>query len=198
MIWLLASPALATTPVLGVAGGFDLPTEEPWVGFEAALHPDNTKGFAPVARLDAAWGFGEGRPMFIVDAGFSVVIPEDEAVVRLGALVRPVMLYTETRLPLQLGDPTEGPAFGLAPSAQALIEFEWKTGEAPITAGVRGGIGSFATDITCDINDPDPARCISWYPGFAAGFVGRKRFENGLSVELIVGTTSSLTIGRAL
>ncbi len=198
MIFALFGAAWATTPVVAVAAGFDLPTEEPWVGLELAFQADNTKGLAAIGRVDAAFGFGEGRPLVISDVGLAYVLPEDEATVRLGAIFRPVFLYTETRLPFQLGDPSEGPALGVVPSVQGLIEFEWNTGVAPVAVGFRGGVGSVATDSTCDIDDPDPSRCVSWYPGAVGGFLARKRFANGLSLEGIVGTTTSVSVGWAL
>ncbi len=196
---LLASLSLAApvAPVLSAAGGYDLTTVQPWAGLDFALHSAQTKGFAPLARATPAWGFGDRMPMVQTEFGFTGVVPQKEATIRLGAAVRPTFLFGRYRMPIRFADPTSGKVVsGLQLGGELVIEFEWRP-KAPVTFGLRAGAGSTASDYYCDEQSPDYTTCITWNGGFIGGFNFRKRWMNGLSIDAMVGFTSHLAVGYA-
>lgn len=193
----LVQAAYAGAAVLSAAGGFDMPTDQPWSGVEIALHATNTKGFAPIARFAPAYGFGDRGPIAFGELGLLAVLPEDEAVLRAGLAVRPTFLYAQERMPVGFGDPENGRIFGITPAVYGVIEFEFHP-ESPWTLGIRGGPASTASDYQCEVDNPDLPTCLTWHVGFGGGFEVRKRWESGLALDAILGTTTQLSVGWTL
>jgi hypothetical protein len=195
---LLLLDAEAGAIVLSASGGFDGPTAQPWTGLELALHPTHDHGVAPIGRIVPAFGFGDREPMVFSEFGLAVVLPNEEAIVRLGAVVRPVWMYSHAPMPIEFAPPSaERQTPGVNLGGMALIEFEWGQ-EAPFTVGFKGGFGSSGSDIVCGPSDVDPAACITWHPGFIGGFMSRARLKNGLSAEVMLGPLTSLSVGFEL
>lgn len=192
---LLAASARAAVPVFSLAGGYDLPTDQPWAGVELAVYPEIGRNINPIGRLTPAWGFGDDDPFLLTEFGILGRVPEDEAVVRLGVILRLMTLLADYRTPFQAGDPAgDGVSVGFVPGAMLAVEFEFER-ESPFTIGARGGLGSTVSDALCPLEDPDLTRCLTWHPGFIGGFEARWRAKKGFFAEIIVGTTSSLSIG---
>lgn len=192
MIHLLVATALAGVPVISGAGGYDVPTDQPWTGLDLALLPTKATGVEPVARLTPAWGFGDRSPVVFGEIGLMVHLPEEEALLRGGIVFRPTLITGQFRTPIRLGS-----AAGLVPAVFAQIEFEW-TPEAPLTIGFRGGPASTVSDYACDQDHPEPSTCLTWHVGFGGGMYARKRFASGLALEAVIGPTAALTVGYAL
>jgi len=184
-------------PVLSAAGGYDVSMSQPWVGLDFAVHSSQQKGFAPLGRITPSWGFTDSMPFVPVELGFSGVLPNKEATIRLGAVARTNLLFGKYRMPIRLGDPTSGKVVaGLQIGGEALVEFEWRP-EAPITLGIRAGVAPTVADYACDAEDPDLTTCLLWNAGFIGGFNFRKRWKNGFSIDAMGGFTSHLAIGYA-
>lgn len=192
MIQLLIATALAGAPVISAAGGYDVPTDQPWTGLDFALQPTKSAGFEPVARVSPGWAFGDRSLVVFGEIGLMVHIPEEEALLRGGIVLRPTLLTGAFRTPMRLG-----PGAGLVPAVFAQVEFEW-TPKAPLTLGFRGGPASTVSDYACDQDHLDPATCLTWHAGFGGGLYLRKRFADGLAFEAMVGPTASITLGYAL
>jgi hypothetical protein len=174
----------------------DYPTDNAWTGLEVAVHPTHTSGYAFIGKFDMTYGFKDATPIAFLEGGPSIIIPEDEAIVRVAILTRLGMLSAPYPLAIRPGGtPQVGgrQQFGVVPGVMASLEFEWGD-VAPYTVGFKGGVGSSAVDGGC-ADGVDPAYCITWAPAFIGGFYGRFRMKNGLAAELIVGPTASLSIG---
>jgi hypothetical protein len=173
-------------------GGWDYCTDQPWAGVELALHPTNTKGFAPTARISPAYGFVDPRPMLFTEAGAVVVVPHDEATIRFGLIARGISAVSPYRL--AAGNSRVGDNYvGLVPGGMMSIEFEWGT-EAPFTIGARGGVGSAASNAFCSEGE-DGTECVTWEPAFIGGFYLRARLKVGMAFEVILGPTASASVG---
>jgi hypothetical protein len=191
----LATLSWGAVPVVSASGGYDVSLDQPWAGVELAVHASHDHGVEPVGRLVPAYGFFDHLPFAVLEAGALVRVPEDEAVLRTGVVLRPVFALSDARLPWQFGDPADGRKLGILPGLLAIVEFEWNP-EAPLTIGFRGGPASSVSDYLCET--ADSTECLTWHVGFAGGFYARKRLANGFALEAIVGTTSSLSIGWTL
>lgn len=183
--------------MLSGGGGFDLPTDQPWVGAELSAQPVGDVKVAPTFRFGPSFGFGDRLPLAFTEIGVLVRIPEDEAVLRVGLVLRDTFVMGQYRMPIQAGDPAVGNAFGLLPGVLAVVQFEW-TPEAPLVVALRGGPVSTASDYSCDLVNPDHARCITWSAGFGGGLLVRKTLRSGLVFEGSLGTTAWLTVGHTL
>ncbi len=194
----LLSPALAGAAVVGLTGGVDFSTSNPWAGVELALHPTHTQGVAPVLRLAPGWAFIDGQPLVLGELGFMARVPEDEAVVRVGLVGRVLFTGAKHDLPLGVFE-AESARYGLIPGAMAALEFEWGDGRFPFTfsTGARAGVGSAVYDAACE-EDSDRPDCLNWSASFIGGFLGRIRTDTGLSVEVVLGPTTHLSVGWAL
>lgn len=194
----LLSPAHAGATVTALTGGVDFSTSNPWAGLELALHPTNTEGLAPVARLAPGWAFVDGQPLILAELGFMARVPEDEAIVRVGLVGRALFTGAEHALPVGLFE-GESANYGLIPGGMAVLEFEWGTDTLPFvfTTGARAGLGAAVYDEECE-DELDYPDCATWSAAFIGGFMARARTPKGLSAELVVGPTLHLSVGWAL
>ena len=145
MLLALAAVAFGSTPVISASGGWDLPIAQPWAGVEVGLVPVQDHGFEPIGRLALQYGPIDTLPFGTLELGGVARVPEDEAVLRAGLVLRLQALYADFRVPMQLSDPEDGPALGFVPGFQGLVEFAWKP-EAPLTLGFRAGPQSSVSD----------------------------------------------------
>ncbi|MBA2319897.1 MAG: hypothetical protein H0V89_01970, partial [Deltaproteobacteria bacterium] len=189
---LAAGLALGGNAAISAGGGFDSPTEQPWVGLDLALFPGHARGVAAHGRLTGGYGFADESPLGIVELGFTGVIPNDEAIVRLGLAARFEGIYTEYGAAVALGAlGAEGdPAFGLIPGGMLLLEFEWGE-EAPFTVRASGGASSIAVQCGLETNDD----CIGWRGGFLGGISARGRLKSGIFLEAAAGPSVSALVG---
>jgi len=185
--------ATAAAPTLSATAGLDFPTDQPWAGLELAVHPTHQQGVGFAGRLAPGWGFGDGQPLVLVEAGALAVVPNDEAIVRLGLVGRAMLLRAEYSLPA--GMSAGELEWGVVPGAMAVLEFEW-VGKTTVTVGGRAGAGSAAYDTYCG-DDADPS-CFTWSPSFIGGFYGRLRLPNRFAAELLLGPTAHVSLGIAL
>jgi hypothetical protein len=196
--------ALAASPhppavAAGLTGGYDYPSAQWFAGAEAVVLPRNTRGAQPLGRLIAAYGF-KGLPLLTLEAGALAVVPNPEAVIRVGAVVRPTLTVSDARLPVQFADPQAGPAAGLTFGGQLWLEFEWggnhpdPADDAPLTVGLKGGITQIPTDYFCDAVEPDFATCRVWEMGGVGSIFVRKTFPNGLSLQLEAGVIPTASV----
>jgi hypothetical protein len=195
---ILLSTALAAPPAVtaGVTGGYDYPSSQWFGGLEVSVLPRNTTGFTPVARAVGAWG-ATGHPLFSLEAGGLFVLPNEEAIIRLGAIARPVLLISDAALPFPLGDPRDGAVPGIGLGGQGWLEFEWNEA-APLAVGLKVGVGQIASDYFCEEVDPDFATCRTWHVGALAGFFLRKTFKGGLSFQIEAGTIPTISVRQVL
>lgn len=182
-------------PVLGGAVGWESPVGQPWIGVEGALWADQVEGWAPVGRALVAVGARGPQPLAVVELGALRVVPAEGGRVRVGAAARLGFGGAEFAFPLPVRAPSEGKGgLGFYPAGLAMLEFEW--GEvAPFSLGVRAGPGSALASNWC-VGEPTPA-CLTWHLGLVGGIYARKRFEGGLVIEAVGGSTASLLVGRA-
>ena len=198
LLMLCTSPALAGVVTLSGSGGLDYATANPWAGIEVAVHPTHSQSLAWTGRFAPTWGIKDNTPIFFGEVGPSWVIPEDEALVRIGVLARVAAFSAAYPLAIHPGGaPQVGGRnkFGLVPGAMATLEFEWGK-QAPYTIGFKGGVGSAGIDESC-AEGVDPTYCVEWVPAFIGGFYGRARLRNGLAFEIVAGPTASISIGYA-
>jgi hypothetical protein len=191
---LLVSVAFGGNAAVSAGGGFDAATEQPWAGLDLALFPSQDHGFAAFGRVNGGYGFADG-PLGALELGGAFVIPNEEAVVRLGLAGRIAGIYTDYRAPIPVGAaPSDGdPAPGLLPGGMLVVEFEWGD-EAPFTLRGAGGVGSTAAAVPCDGLDVF-YQCIGWRPGFLGGISARGRLKNGLFLEALGGPSLQALVG---
>ena len=198
MCLLWGTSAHAGVLAISGSGGLDTSIGQPWSGAEIAWHPSRAKGFEPTVRLNAGYAFEAQSPVVFFEGGFTGVIPEDEATVRLGLVGRIVGYGSTYPMPVQPGPAPvpDGPAqWGFVPGIMATLEFEWVKKFA-FALGLKGGVGAFLVGEECTEIDL-LLSCIEWKPGFIGGIYGRFRLDNGFHADLMVGSTSSLSIGYA-
>ncbi len=191
----LVTVARAGAVGIGVGGGYDLITDQPWTGLDVALHPTQDHGFAGIGRIQGWYGFADRAPLGSLELGGVFVVPNPEAVIRAGLLFRGTAVYTEypaSVRPFGPGQP-DAPKVGFLPGGMALVEFEWGT-EAPFTLRLAGGTqsqGSACSD-TAILED-----CVKWAGGFIGGISARYRTKGGLYAEAWAGPSPSLVVGYA-
>jgi hypothetical protein len=192
---LAASLAFGGNAAISAGGGSDGITQQPWAGLDLALFPGQDKGFAAHGRLTSGWGFIDGAPLGALELGATGVIPNDEAILRLGFAARMGALYAEYPVGLTIGAlGAEGaPALGLLPGGEMLVEFEWGD-EAPFTLRVAAGITSQASALYCGSNGSYD-ECLGWRPGFLGGVSARGRLKNGLFGEILGGPSLYALVG---
>lgn len=186
MILLLASLAISGPWSASLAGGHDFSVAEPWAGAELVRHPSSAN-WSAAGRLAGGWGFAEAQPYGFGEIGIFARIPQEDALVRVGALLQTVALAGVDDSAYTLGFVT------LVPAAMGSVEFEW--GEVlPLTFSARGGVGAARYD-RCE--DEDESGCYHWATAFAGGFGLRFRVPGGLAVRAELGPTSALAVGYA-
>ena len=188
-----ASVSAAQIQVHSLAGGFDYATDQPWAGVELARHPHSQRGFVLAGRGVFGFGFADRRPLVISELLAMWVIPSREAIIRLGGGTRSVLAVTDYGTPRDLFRLGDDWRLGWIPGVLAVLEMEFGA-RAPITVGLAAGGSPTLALTACDVGDTLDT-CESWLYGFIGGFFGRKRFRNGLVLELRAGPTSHFSVG---
>ena len=194
---LFAGLAHAGEAVISASGGEDFPTGQLWAGADLEIQATNTKGVALVGRVTPAFGFGDQLPIVFGEFGFMAVAPQKEAIIRLGLIARPELLFVHYRVPIALGasGTFDTVGVGIGPGGMGRVEFEWP--DKHLAFGAQLGIASAASDQDCAQGNPDESKCMTWYPAAIGDFYGRKQFGKHVSVEATVGTTTQLAVGYA-
>ena len=197
MILLLAATALAGTPGVNLAGGFDQATLQPWAGVEGVWHTlDTDTLLAPHARVGLGYGAVDQRLFGRIEGGLLFDVPNqtEGVTVRLGAIAR-TLVGPHPKPAIILADP-DPPSlrFGLIPAALVALEFVWTDVKNPVALGVRAGPGSAADDRTCDIDEPE-RDCLGWSSFLVGGAWGRVWIARRVVVEATVGPDMELRLG---
>lgn len=191
------------TIAVGATGGYEYTTQQPFAGLELSVHHDGLRGIAPIGRVSASWAFADQRPLFRAEAGFLVVTPNAQNLVRLGLVGGAVIQLTDVPVPLQVGTPEEGdvglPAF--RPYGQIVAEVggvkpDRDKGILAWGAGLRIGVAAGIGTVQCP-EAPDDG-CLAAYPAFTGGIYGRLRFHEGVFLEVLAGPNASLSLGYAI
>lgn len=197
-------PRGGTTIALSAAGGFDFTTRQPWLGLDVAFQPDQLRGFAFAGRVQAGWGFGDQRPLGVVQLGFAGVVPAESALVRIGLLAHAELYVVDYPLPVQVGEPVEGTFgnFGMFPGGLLLAELGWhragKRGPAAWSIGLRLGAAPVAVVEECPFNGTSQDElCYGSRVGILGGITGRLRFHEGVYLEAVGGPSPMLSLGYA-
>jgi hypothetical protein len=198
------SPRGGTTIALSAAGGFDFTTRQPWLGLDVAFQPDQLRGFAFAGRVQAGWGFGDQRPLGVVQLGFAGVVPAESALVRVGLLAHAELYVVDYPLPVQVGEPVEGTFgnFGMFPGGLLLAELGWHRagtrGPAAWSIGLRLGAAPVAVVEECPFNGTSQDElCYGSRVGILGGITGRLRFHEGVYLEAVGGPSPMLSLGYA-
>jgi hypothetical protein len=192
---LCASEASAGALVTAAAGGWDFRSDDLWSGVDISWVPTRTQGFEVFGRVTPAWGFFEQQPRLGADIGLVGVLPHPEATVRLGLVAEGLLTRLTHSVPLTLAQNGDVRT-GVIPAGMGVVEFEYGD-RMRYTLGARAGVGSEVSNALCGYLAFVDDECLTWSPGFAGGFVGRLRLENGFATELFVGPTSRLSVGYA-
>jgi hypothetical protein len=190
----LLGTAFAGNASVGVIGARDQATDQWWSGLDLALNPSQDHGIAAFGRIQGGYGFTDG-PLGAIEVGATGVVPNEQALIRFGGLVRSGAIYAEypgAVRPFGVGSKGD-PAFGLLPGAELLVEFEWGD-VAPFTLRIAGGTGSEAAMEQCEPTDTT-YDCVSWSPGILFGISARGRLKNGLYGEAVLGPSPSVALG---
>jgi hypothetical protein len=187
---------------VAAAAGRDFGSQQPWAGLDIGFHADQMKGWSFAGRFRAAYAVADQRPAFELNAGFSGVVPAEKSTIRLGAMARGWMYFSDTPVPLQVGTPDGGgfgaPAFLFGGFGTA--EIGWarpgkEKGLRKWSIGVQVGASTVTRSIECP-DDPD-AECIGSQIAFQGGFTGRMWFYEGVFLELMAGPSLMGGIGYA-
>jgi hypothetical protein len=203
---------------VSVVGGMNYPTHQPWSGIDLHVIPDNTKGMAPIGRINFGYHLFDLRPAGTLELGLAGTVPQEEAWVRVGVIGRLTMTVADYGLPISFGSPEEGTfgAPGLLPGGLIFTEmdYRWEDRETvlrDLVIGIRGGVGSIASSSWCETEDTGLVEeaedgsilgveatgyeCQRWMPGFIGGFYSRLRFKGNVYVEVELGTGPWVGIG---
>jgi hypothetical protein len=197
--------AAETSVSLSGAAGFDFATRQPWAGLDLAFQPEQLKGFSFAGRVSAGWGFGDQRPLGVVQLGFAGVVPAEHMTVRLGLLAHSELYVVDYPLPIQAGTPVEGTfgKFGIFPGGLGLVELGWHRdapkGPAAWAIGLRLGAAPVGVVIECPVQDAIAGTdlCVTSRVGMLGGFTGRLRFAEGAYLEATIGPSPTLSVGYA-
>jgi hypothetical protein len=197
--------AAETTVALSGSAGFDTATRQPFAGLDLAFQPDQARGWSFVGRVGAAWGFGDQRPIGVLQAGFAGVVPAEKITARLGLIAHTELYTVDYALPIQFGEPVEGTfgKLGLLPGGLAIAELGWhrdaEHGAAAWAVGARIGAGAVGTVIPCEVQTTDPGEelCITHKVGVLGGITGRIRLHEGLYLEGTIGPSPAFSLGYA-
>ncbi len=194
LVLALCQPAAASRLFVGASGGIETAAGQQWAGLDVALWGSQDRGLEPVGRVAAGLHLG-GGPMSILEAGFAMHVPEDEATVRFGMLARGVLLGDASTYPIEFnqGDWRSG----IIPAGLLFFELQYgNEGKLGGTVGFKGGLGSRPVTTFCT-DDEALVDCLVWGSGFHGGFYGRIMLPSMIAAELTVGPTVQLSIGRA-
>ncbi len=181
-------------------GGYDRILRNPVVGLDVAVHPDNLRGVRFTGRLTLGAALSDLRPFGAVEAGFAVVVPTEETLVRVGAMAKLSVLAAPRPLPFQPGDP-DGTGFGAPgffPGGLLLAEVGGVRPGGPVGAwavGVRVGVSATIGLVAC--RDGSDGPCYGEGPQLDGGFYARVRFKPGFFLEAIGGPGPWLCVGWA-
>ncbi|HMV66422.1 MAG TPA: hypothetical protein PKA64_06195, partial [Myxococcota bacterium] len=198
-------PRGGTTVALSAGGGFDFATRQPWLGLNLAFQPDQLRGFAFAGRVQAGWGFGDQRPLGVVQLGFAGVVPAEHTLVRLGVLAHTELYAVDYPLPLQIGgDPEEGTFghLGFLPGGLLLAELGWTRGgdrgAAAWSIGLRLGAGLVPAVEDCEtVGAEVDELCFTSRPAILGGISARLRFHEGVYLEALAGPAPMVSLGYA-
>lgn len=185
---------------LSAAGGWDLPSRQPWAGLDLAMRHEGVRGWAFHGGLEAGWGLLASRPHAKVEAGFMGVVPSPR-LLRVGAVAGAQVLVAPGEVPLSLGGDADGYGeVALLPYGYGQIELGWNRlgatkGAAMWSFGLRLGAAAAPGGVACGPEGTDV--CSGVTAAFLGGITARVRFHEGVFLEGLAGPTARLSVGYA-
>ena len=194
------------------AGGYTFATQQPWTGVDIAVHSYQQRGFGMSGRMVAGVNLFDVRPAVSGELGLNGVVPDKNAIIRLGVAGGGQMTFANYPLPVQAPGELTVDGFGLfgfIPYGVITADIDLRWTDRPrapesLTIGLRAGVGSISGVVDC-IDEAASAEegravgtlCDRWVPGFIGGFVGRLVLRNGFFLEAEAGPSPRLAIGYA-